>query len=291
METRVAPRTPVEEALAGIWAEVLRLEAVGVHDGFFALGGHSLLAARVVSRVREVFRVELPLRVLFEGPTVAELAGRVEESRRAGAPALPPVVPVDRARPLPLSFAQERLWFLDRLEPGSAVYNVPRALRLGGALDAAALERALGEIVRRHEALRTVFRETDAGPVQVVAPFAGFALPVEELAGLDQGERRAAEEAARPFDLSAGPLFRAVLLRVGVEEHVLLLCMHHVVSDGWSMGVLFRELSALYGAYREGRESPLPELAVQYADYAVWQREQLRGDALERQLGYWKERL
>ncbi|HEX7243296.1 MAG TPA: amino acid adenylation domain-containing protein, partial [Longimicrobiaceae bacterium] len=291
MEVRVAPRTPVEEALAGIWAEVLRLEAVGVHDGFFALGGHSLLATRVVSRVREVFRVELPLRVLFEGPTVAELAGRVEEIRRAGAPALPPVVPVDRARPLPLSFAQERLWFLDRLEPGSALYNVPRALRLRGALDAAALERALGEIVRRHEALRTVFRETDAGPVQVVAPFAGFALPVEELAGPDQAERRAAEAAARPFDLSAGPLFRAVLLRVGEEEHVLLLCMHHVVSDGWSMGVLFRELSALYAAYREGWESPLAELAVQYADYAVWQREQLRGDALERQLGYWRERL
>ncbi|HEV2735821.1 MAG TPA: amino acid adenylation domain-containing protein, partial [Longimicrobiaceae bacterium] len=195
------------------------------------------------------------------------------------------------------SFAQERLWFIDRLEPGSAVYNIPVASRLEGALAVAALERALGEIVRRHEALRTVFCETDAGPVQVVAPFAGFVLAVRDLAGLGEGAREAevkrlaGEDASRPFDLSAGPLFRAGLLRLGPEEHVLLLCMHHVVSDGWSMGVLFRELSARYEAYREGRESPLPELAVQYADYAVWQREQLEGAVLERQLGFWKAKL
>ncbi|HEV2735289.1 MAG TPA: condensation domain-containing protein, partial [Longimicrobiaceae bacterium] len=234
---------------------------------------------------------------LFEGPTVAELAGRVEEIRRAGAPALPAVVPPGRTGPLPLSFAQERLWFLDRLQPDSAFYNIPQALRLGGALDPAVLERALGEIVRRHEALRTTFHEGDAGPVQVVAPFAGFALPVEDLAGLGEAERearvkrRASDEASRPFDLAAGPLFRATLLRLEAEEHVLLLCMHHVVGDGWSMGVLFRELSALYAAFREGRESPLAELPVQYADYAVWQRERLRGETLERQLGFWKEKL
>ncbi|HLL46546.1 MAG TPA: amino acid adenylation domain-containing protein, partial [Longimicrobiaceae bacterium] len=293
----VTPRTPTEEMLAEIWAETLRLERAGVTESFFELGGHSLLAARVVSRVRQVFGVEVPLRALFEGPTVAELAGRVDEIRRAGAPSLPPVVPTGRTGPLPLSFAQERLWFIDRLEPGSAVYNIPVAWRLGGALDEAALERALGEIVRRHEALRTVFREADGGPVQVVAPFAGFVLPVEDLAGLDEVEReeevkrRAGEEARRSFDLSAGPLFRAGLLRLGDEEHVLLLCMHHIVSDGWSMGVLFRELSALYEAYREGRESPLAEPVVQYADYAVWQREQLAGEVLDRQLAYWKERL
>ncbi|MFL5382886.1 MAG: non-ribosomal peptide synthetase, partial [Longimicrobiaceae bacterium] len=217
--------------------------------------------------------------------------------RRAGAPALPPVVPVERTGALPLSFAQERLWFIDRLEPGSAVYNIPVARRLAGALDEAALERALGEIVRRHETLRTVFREVDGSPVQVIAPFDGFALPVEDLSGLGEADReaavrrRAGEEARRAFDLSAGPLFQAGLLRLGEEDHVLLLSMHHVVSDGWSMGVLFRELSALYAAYREGGESPLPEPEVQYADYAVWQREQLEGEVLDRQLAYWRERL
>ncbi|HEU4559432.1 MAG TPA: amino acid adenylation domain-containing protein, partial [Longimicrobium sp.] len=199
--------------------------------------------------------------------------------------------------PAPLSFAQERLWFLDRLEPGSATYNIPAALRLTGALDARALERALGEIVRRHEALRTVFAEVGGSPVQVTAPFDAFVLPVEDLSALGEADREAAvrgradEEARRPFDLSAGPLFRTALLRLGADEHVLLLSMHHIVSDGWSMGVLNRELSALYEAYREGRESPLSELPVQYADYAVWQREQLAGDALDRQLSYWKEQL
>ncbi|HVG44622.1 MAG TPA: amino acid adenylation domain-containing protein, partial [Longimicrobium sp.] len=207
----VAPRTPVEEVLAGIWAEVLRLERVGVTESFFELGGHSLLATRAVSRVREMFGVELPLRALFERPTVAELAGRVEEMRRAGLPVLPPVVPTGRAGALPLSFAQERLWFIDRLDPGSAVYNRPMAWRLGGALDEAALERALGEIVRRHEALRTVFTEADGSAVQVIAPFGGFALPVEDLSGLGEADREAAvgrradEEARRAFDLSAGP--------------------------------------------------------------------------------------
>ncbi|HEY0022716.1 MAG TPA: non-ribosomal peptide synthase/polyketide synthase [Longimicrobium sp.] len=293
----VAPRTPAEEVLAGIWAEVLRLERVGVEESFFELGGHSLLATRVVSRVRELFGVELPLRALFEGPTVAELAGRVQEIRRAGVPLLPPVVPAGRTGPLPLSFAQERLWFIDRLEPGSATYTIPAAWRLGGALDEAALERALGEIVRRHESLRTVFAEADDSPVQVIAPFGGFTLPVEDLSALGEAEREAAvrrlagEEARRPFDLSAGPLFRAALLRLGDEAHVLLISMHHIVSDGWSMGVFFREMSALYAAYREGRESPLSELPVQYADYAVWQREQLAGEVLDRQLAYWRERL
>ncbi|HEV3052085.1 MAG TPA: condensation domain-containing protein, partial [Longimicrobium sp.] len=205
--------------------------------------------------------------------------------------------PREGGGPAPLSFAQERLWFIDRLEPGSATYNIPVAQRLGGVLDQAALERALGEIVRRHEALRTTFTEADGSPVQVIAPFGEFALPVEDLSGLGEADREAAvkrrtgEEVRRGFDLSAGPLFRAALLRLSEEDHVLLLTMHHIVSDGWSIGVLFRELSALYEAYREGRGSPLPELAVQYADYAVWQREQLAGEALERQLAYWRERL
>ncbi|HST57443.1 MAG TPA: amino acid adenylation domain-containing protein, partial [Longimicrobium sp.] len=261
-----APGTPTEEVLAEVWAEVLRLERVGVDDNFFELGGHSLMAIRVVSRIRAVFGVELPLRALFEGPTVAELAGRVEELRRAGLPLLAPVVPAERTGALPLSFAQERLWFLDRLDPGSATYNISMAHRLGGALNVHAFERALGEIVRRHESLRTVFAEVDGAPVQVVVSFGGFDLPVWDLSGLDEVDREAAvrqradEESRRAFDLSAGPLFRAGLLRLGGEEHVLLLSMHHIVSDGWSLGVLFRELSALYAAYLGGGESPLPEL-------------------------------
>jgi amino acid adenylation domain-containing protein len=296
-ERYAPPRTTVEELLAGIWAELLRVERVGVSDGFFELGGHSLLAMRVVSRVREVFGVELPLRALFEGPTVAEVAARVEALRSGEAPADAPIVPVERTGPLPLSFGQERLWFIDRLRPGNASYNSAAALRQGGALDAPALERALAEVVRRHEVLRTTFPEVEGAPVQVVAPFTGFTLPVEDLSGLDPAEReavasrRAGEEASRPFDLAAGPLVRATLLRLGPEGHVLLLCTHHVVTDGWSMGVLFRELGVLYEAYRDGRESPLAELPVQYADYAVWERARLDGRALERELEYWKARL
>jgi amino acid adenylation domain-containing protein len=291
-----APRTPVEEVVAAVWAEVLRLERVGVHDDFFERGGHSLLATRMVSRLRQAFGVETPLRAVFEGRTVAALAERVEALRRDGAPQLPPIVPAPRTGPVPLSFAQERLWFLQRLEGGS-FYNVPSALRLTGALDVPALERALGEVMRRHQALRTTFRETAGVAEQVIAPFAGYSIPVHDLTPLD-GEAREAEvlrrvrdDAAEPFDLATGPLLRAALLRLAAGEHVLLLNLHHVVSDGWSMGVLFRELAALYGAYREGRPSPLPELAVQYADYAVWQRELLRGPVLERQLAWWTARL
>ncbi|HST63245.1 MAG TPA: amino acid adenylation domain-containing protein, partial [Longimicrobium sp.] len=293
----VAPRTPAEEVLAGICADVLRLERVGVEDDFFALGGHSLLATRVVSRIRAVFGVELPLRALFEGPTVARLADAVEEVRRVGAPLPSPVVPADRGRPLPLSFAQERLWFLDRLRPGGTTYNMYVPLRLAGLLDVGALEHALAEIVRRHEALRTTFREVDGTPVQVIAPAGGFALAMAELSDLGPAEceaevrLRAAKEAARPFDLAAGPLFRAALLRISPDDHVLLLGMHHAVSDGWSLGVLFRELSVLYGAFHEHRPSPLAPLGVQYADYAVWQRRRLAGALLEGQLAYWRERL
>ncbi|HLM66298.1 MAG TPA: condensation domain-containing protein, partial [Longimicrobium sp.] len=254
----VAPRTPVEAVLAELWASLLGLDGVGVEDDFFDLGGHSLLATRVVSRVREVFGVEATVRLLFEAPSVAALARRVEALRGAGPIQLPPVVPVTRTDHPPLSFAQEQTWFLDRMRPGSAFYNVPVAVRLHGPLDARALERALGEIVRRHEALRTTLREVDGAPVQVIAPFAGFHLPVEDFSGLDDdareaaARRRAAEEAARPFGLSAGPLFRPALLRLADDEHLLLLLMHHVVTDEWSYGVLFRELAVLYPAFRDG---------------------------------------
>ncbi|HYR09198.1 MAG TPA: amino acid adenylation domain-containing protein, partial [Longimicrobium sp.] len=293
----VAPRTPAEEVLAGIWAEMLRLERVGIHDNFFDVGGHSLLATRLMSRVGDVFGAAMSVRALFEAPTVAELAERVEAARTADAPRLAPVVRVERTEAMPLSFAQERLWFLDQLQQGSAFYNVPATLRLSGVLDAAALERALGEVVRRHEVLRSTLRERSGAAVQVIAPFSGFVLPVEDLSSLDADERqleavrRAADEAVRPFDLAAGPLFRAALLRLADDEHVLLLTLHHAVTDGWSMGVLYREIAALYEAFADGRESPLGELPVQYADYAAWQREQLSGEALDRELAWWKSRL
>ncbi|HEX2081374.1 MAG TPA: amino acid adenylation domain-containing protein, partial [Longimicrobium sp.] len=291
----VPPRTPAETLLAEVWAEVLGVERVGAEDGFFALGGHSLLAARAVSRIRAVFGCELPLRSLFEQPTLAALAAEIERTR-ADRPALPPVERANRHGPLPLSFAQQRLWFLDRLQPGSPLYNVPAALRLTGELNGPALARALGEIVRRHESLRTTFAGEGAEARQVIAPPTDdFALPFENLSShadrRAEALRRAREEAEAPFDLARGPLFRARLLRLAADEHVLLLTLHHAVSDGWSTGVLVRELSALYAAFAEGRPSPLPEPPVQYADFAVWQRRALQGPALEAQLAYWKARL
>jgi len=291
------PRTPVEEVLAGIWAEVLGVERVGVEDDFFALGGHSLLATQAVSRARQVFGVEVPLRTLFEAPTLEALAARIEELRSAGAPAAPPIgrVPREEGEGLPLSFGQQRLWTVDRLQPGGSVYNMPSALRLRGTLDVRALARSLGELVRRHEALRTVFVERDGAPVQVVRPPFPVALPLVDLGGVPEAarhaERWAAAEAMRPFDLARGPLLRALLLRLGDGDHVLCFTLHHVVSDGWSIDVLVREVSALYGAFRRGEASPLPELPVQYADFAAWQRAWLSGEVVERQVGYWKEAL
>ncbi|HLL45320.1 MAG TPA: condensation domain-containing protein, partial [Longimicrobiaceae bacterium] len=286
-----APRGALEEALAGIWAEVLGIERVGAQEDFFALGGHSLLATQVVSRMRQALGAEVPLRALFEHPTIRALACVVragEGGRDAERGAV--LRPVERSEPLPLSFAQERLWFLDRLEPGSPFYGIPAVLRLEGVLRVEALERALGEIVRRHEALRTVFRVEQDRPVQVILPPAPLVLGVEEFSGREL-EARVQRAVEQPFDLEWGPLFRAVLLRLGEAEHVLLLCMHHIVSDGWSLGVFSSELSALYAAFLHGGPSPLPELEVQYADYAAWQREHLAGERLERELGYWRERL
>ncbi|HKH43411.1 MAG TPA: amino acid adenylation domain-containing protein, partial [Thermoanaerobaculia bacterium] len=298
----LAPRTPAEEVLAAIWGEVLGIDRLGVDQSFFALGGHSLLATQVISRIRRAFAVELPLRDLFEAPTIAELAGRIEQARRAGWGALAPaIVPVPRTGALRLSFAQQRLWFLDRLEPDSPAYNIPVALRVEGRLRVDVLARALSEVMRRHEALRTTFGEVDGEPVQVIAAAGALSLPVVDLAGLPQAlreaeaSRRIGEEALRPFDLAQGPLLRAALLRLDAEEHAALLTLHHIVSDGWSRSVLVEEIGALYAAFLdEGLEdgpSPLPELPVQYADYAEWQRSWLSGEVLEAELGYWRGRL
>jgi amino acid adenylation domain-containing protein/non-ribosomal peptide synthase protein (TIGR01720 family)/FkbM family methyltransferase len=297
-EDSLAPRTPVEEIVAGIWTEVLGLERVGADSDFFDLGGHSLLATRVMSRLREAFGVEMPLRDLFESPVLASLAARVEAARGdwAGLSA-PPLVPVPRERSLPLSFAQQRLWFIDQIEPGTSLYNIPAALRVEGPLDSSVLALCLGEVVRRHEALRTVFAAPHGSPVQVIQPASPFHLPVIDLTGLPEGEREplafslAQDEASRSFDLRRGPLLRGALLRLAGNDHAALLTLHHIASDGWSVGILVHEVAVLYAAFAEGRPSPLPELPVQYADFSDWQRSWLLGEALEQQMTFWRRQI
>jgi amino acid adenylation domain-containing protein len=293
-----SPRSLGEEMLAGIWAEVLGQERVPVDRSFFDLGGHSLLATQLISRVHKVFQVDLSLRSLFEEPTVMGLAARIEAALTAGRRSTqPPIERVPRSGDLPLSFAQERLWFAHQLDPESPAYNLPRALRLIGDLDLTALARALDEVVRRHEALRTTFPSIGGKACQLIAPPQPLALPFVDVAGLPEREREAevrslaTAAARRPFDLEHGPLLRVCVLRLGRLEHVVLFTLHHIVSDAWSMGVLVREVTALYSAFVAGRESPLPELPIQYADFAAWQRLWLKGDVLEAELAYWRQQL
>ncbi len=297
-EVLAAPRTPVEAVLAAIWADVFGREGVGIHERFGDLGGHSLLAIQPIARAREALEVQVPLRAIFEAPTVAALAERIEALSSDGERAVaPPIEPAPRDRPLPLSFAQERLWLLHQIEPNRGQYNVSSATRLQGALDAGALERALRAVVQRHEALRTTFAFEGGQPVQKVHADAELALAVEDLGALPPGAReasarsRAAVEAAAPFDLARGPLLRARLLRLGPEAHVLLLTVHHIVSDATTQRILDHEVATLYDAFRSGEPSPLPALPLQYADYAVWQRRWFTGEVLDRQLAYWKTQL
>jgi amino acid adenylation domain-containing protein len=292
----VAPRTATEQALAEIWAEVLQLERVGLNDNFFVLGGHSLLAVQLASRVRGRLGVEVALTELFAHPMLGQFARVVE---RAGASALPPIVARERGDATVLSFSQQRLWFLDRLDKGaSTAYHVMVGLRLSGELDTTALRMALDRIVERHEVLRTRFEVVDGEPVQRVEPCARFALAMHDLSGeADRDAREAAArqhvqaEAGEPFDLATGPLVRGRLLRLGEQEHVLLATMHHIASDGWSMGVLVREFGELYRAFSQGQADPLAPLAIQYADYAAWQRGWMTEAVLARQLAYWREAL
>ncbi len=291
------PQTPVEVVVAGIWADVLGLEQVGATDNFFDLGGHSLKTTQVISRLSNLLQVQLPVRSVFEAPTVRDLSLIVEEAlkSRSTDAAKVPIQRLSREGDLPVSFAQQRLWFLNRLEPESAAYNISFTTQFTGRLNVPALEQGLNEIIRRHEALRTTFENTEEGPVQVVARELVFALPVIDLRRVTaQGRERlvrrlAVEEARRPFDLERGPLVRMALLRLDDEECMLLFSMHHIVSDGWSLGVLIRELAAHYEAYSSAQPSPLPELHMQYADFASWQREQ--EEALQPQLSYWKQQL
>ena len=293
--TVVAPRTPEEELLVGIWAELLAMPEVGVEDNFFELGGHSLLAAQAVARIREAVGVDLAVRQVFESPTVTGLV----EALRDGRPTT--TLPLERQprnrEPLPLSSAQKRLWFLDQLESGSAFYNIPAALRLLGELDVLALEAALQRIVDRHESLRTRFTTLVDDPVQVVEAEVSLPLPEVDLSGLPEPFRRqesrrvAAVEAGRAFDLAKVPLLRWRLLRLAPRQNVLVLAMHHIVSDGWSVGILVREAAAHYRSLRGADSPPLAELAVQYGDFVHWQRQWLRSELVEEQLAYWRAKL
>jgi amino acid adenylation domain-containing protein len=281
--------TAVETKIADIWSSVLRIERPGVNDDFFRLGGHSLAATQIVARLRNEFQVELPLESLFAKPTVAELAELVVNGAKGCTNGLH--AHRDGTAALPLSFAQERLWFLYQMEPESAAYNICSSLWLDGKLDQSALERSLDELRRRHETLRTHFQMEGERPVQIVAPAHPTKFDMVEAMNKAEALRLASEDAERPFDLTRGPLFRAKLVRLNEREHALLLTTHHIVSDGWSTTVLYRELCALYKAYRMGHSSPLPELDIQYADFVKWQREWLRGGVLDAQLAYWTEQL
>jgi amino acid adenylation domain-containing protein len=291
------PRTATERTLAGIWEDLLQVERVGLLDSFFDLGGHSLLATRLVSRVREELGVDVPLRSVFEAPSIARFAERLGESPASGRPPIAPSPLRQVTNRFPCSFAQQRLWLLQELDPESAAYNIPSALRLAGRVDIPAFARALFEVVRRHEVLRSTFEAAGEGPVQVVGPAGPVPLPRIDLSGLADERReaelarRAGEEARQPFDLCRGPVFRAVLFHLGPEDHAFLLSVHHIVSDAWSRSILVRELATLYAGFHRGLPSPLPELPLQYADFAAWQRGWLAGEALEEQLAHWRERL
>ncbi|QNH16238.1 D-alanine--D-alanyl carrier protein ligase [Xanthomonas sp. SS] len=293
-EEEEAPSTETERALAQIWSGILGHADIGVTANFFALGGHSLLATRIVSEIGRALGKQVPVRALFEQPTLRGLAQYVERQARSGYAPIPKVPRVDA---LPLSFAQQRLWFIDRLEGGSTQYNMPVALRLRGGLSVVALGQALAGLLARHEVLRTVYREVDGTPWQVIQAQAQVPLAHEDLSALPAEAQDAAvqawvqREAGQGFDLAHEPMLRCRVLRLEAEEHAVLFTLHHIASDGWSMGVLVREFVALYAGALRGEAAALAPLPVQYADYAAWQRERLQGASLEAALGYWRERL
>ena len=292
-----APRNPVEDMLAGVFCEVLRLDRIGIDDDFFVLGGHSLLVAQVATRVRHALGIELPIQEIFRRPTVAGLAELVESGGADGSPKLPPVVRVPRdGRPIPLSFPQERVWFLNQLTSGGNIaYNFQFTLTFHGPLDLAVLEAAFTEMVRRHEILRTSFPSVDGRPVQVIHPPYAVKLPVVDLRGVpgkeEEADRLIGETLAVPFDVTQAPLVRWRMVRLEEQEWMLIQVEQHFLHDGWSYGVLLGELKALYSAFLRGEPSPLPELAIQFADFAHWQRGWMKGEALDRLLEFWKRAL
>ena len=296
--SEAGPRDPVEEIVAGIWCEVLRLPAIGRHGNFFNLGGHSLLVTQVLSRVREFFKVELPVRSLFETPTIEGFAQLIQEQINAGKQVeLTSIARVNREGELPLSHSQQRMWFFEGLSSGSAAFNIALGVKLKGQLNVAAVEQTFGEIIRRHEGLRTVFPAVNDQPVQIIQPPTQFHLPVADLSRLSEAEREheanriAQQETLRPFDLGVGPLVRPTLLRLSEEEHIIICTMHHIVGDGESFEVIIAEMSQFYSGFTQGQQSELPELSVQYVDYAAWQRQWLTGEVLEERLEYWRRQL
>lgn len=294
----VAPSTPIEEVLAGIWSQLLGVKRVGINDHFFELGGHSLLATQCISAIRDTLQIELPLHRFFETPTIASLARFIEEdSVQRHGQQFPPIQPIPHEKALPLSFAQERIWLIQRLDPTTISYNYQTTIRFTGILDVAALEKSLGEIIRRHEIYRTSFPLENGQPVQVISPPQPFQLPLLDLQEKAVSERAAEaqrlieQEIQKPFELSQLPLIRWTLLRFHEREHVLIHVEHHLLHDGWSFNTFLRELLQLYSAFSNGRPSPLPELPIQFADFACWQRQVITGTLAETQLAYWKQKL
>lgn len=291
------PRSPIEQEVARIWREVLDLEDISVHDNFLDLGGQSLLATRIISRLQRAFQTELTVRSLLENPTVATFSDHIQKEDRTDVKRLAPLLRRVREGELSLSFAQLRLWFLNQLDPSSAVYNIFEPWLLSGPLNITALRESFNEIVRRHEGLRTTFVAVDGRPVQVISPELEIGLELTDISSLTESEqddqklRLARAEASRPFNLAKGPLLRGSLLRLSAEKHVLLITTHHIVSDAWSSRIFMRELSELYDAFSAGERSPLSELPVQYADFAQWQRDCLESEVIDRHLSYWKRQL
>ncbi len=299
-ETKIyfAPTTPTQEVVSSIWEEVLRLDRISTQENFFDLGGHSLLATQVISRIRRILKADLPLRILFEAPTIAEIAERIDDILRDPMVVhMPPITAAPRDQDLPLSFAQQRLWVLDQMEPNNPLYNIPRRVRMHGALDVDALTKALNEIVQRHESQRTTFSVRNGHPVQIIARTLIIDVTIRDLSTVSEegrvveAQQIAAEDALIPFDLATGPLLRATLLKLASDDHILLLTMHHIVSDAWSAGIFFEEFSSLYENFIAGQPPQLPDLAIQYADYSAWQRKWFRDDVLNHQLAYWREQL
>ena len=296
VEAWVEPRSVTETALAAIYREVLSVPRVGATDSFFSLGGHSLSATKLVSRIRTGLGVDLPLRQVFETPEIARLALAVDAARGEATAAMRAVPRADRSRPLPLSFAQKRLWFLNRLEPDNPFYNIALALRLDGALDILALQSALADIVERHEILRSTYHDADGGPVQRIHAAADMPVVLHRMrSDEDEGDasidRLARDEARLPFNLETGPIIRATLVEIDEVQHALLITMHHIAADGWSMGVLVQELTTAYEARSVGRQAALPALAVQYADFAAWQQDWAAGEGYARETDYWRRQL
>lgn len=290
--------SPMEELALQVWKQVLRREEIGLQENFFEIGGHSLLATQVAARLRKLVGVEIPLQILFEAPTVAELVVRIQqELQHDQTLQAPPIVVASRSQELPLSFAQQRLWFLDQLEPGNTAYSIPITIEIEGELDIKGFDTSLAQVIERHEGLHTTFHEQAGQPYQVISSQKNFNMLLVDLQVLSENQREKVvrslteQEERLPFDLSKGPLLRCTLLRLAAHKHWLRLNMHHIVSDGWSMGVLVEELTSLYQGYRSGDVAPLPPLPIQYADYAHWQRSWLQGDILKEHLRYWTRQL